>query len=213
MRWKPEKWWAGLDAVLIGGGPSLSTFEWDRLIPYKTIGCNDAYSLGSDICDVAVFGDQGWFNHHRRGLQEFGNPVFTNQPYLHTDGPAWLYTMAREGDGLHCDALGWGGNTGCIGVNLALLLGVKRVFLLGMDMKLGTQKQTNWHQENVTKPNDASYKRFTMGFQRIADVLPDVFPGCEVINLGPDSELKMFPFADLDSVIELLEVKETRNVA
>ena len=186
---------------MIGGGPSLRAFDWSRLHGRNTVGCNDAYKLGESVCGVCVFGDLRWFNHHRRSLERFKNPILTNQPSLHK-GRAypWVWTMRRENRGLHKTSLGWGGNTGCLAINAALVLGAKRVFLLGFDMKRKDNK-TNWHDDNIGRPNDPSYDRFMKGFSSVASSLPVAFPGCEVINLGPDSRLECFPKRNLDEVL------------
>jgi len=201
MYWLPQQWWAGQDAVIIGGGDSLRTFDWKRLHPFLTVGCNNAFELGPSVCTVCVFGDLKWFNFHKGKLEQFPNPVITNQPYLYEKGPDWLLTVPRHKQGLSREVLTWGGNTGSIGLSLALLLGARRVFLLGFDMKLGKEGKANWHDANIGKPNGASYLRFGDAFKRMAADLPAVFPGREVINLGPDSALECFPKADLNSYL------------
>ena len=143
-----------------------------------------------------------WWNAHKSQLKEFPNPIFTNQPSLHASGPDWILTMRREPQGSHRDALGWGGNTGCLAVNVALLLGALRVFLLGVDCHAPSKDETNWHENNGGKPTAASYERFKKGFGKIATDLPKVFPGRSIINLGPDSRLESFSRMDLDEVLK-----------
>lgn len=198
MRWTPRQFWAGLDVVLIGGGESLREFDWSRLKPWPTLGCNDAYTLGPDICKVCVFGDHKWFNHHRRSLSNWPNPIFTNQPSLYAGSPDWVLAMRRAANGLHKDRLGWNGSTGAVAVNLALVLGAKRVLLLGYDMKLRNPHQPNWHNNNIGHPNKLSYQRFQEGFRVVAESLPKSFPDREILNLGPDSDLDLFPKVELD---------------
>ena len=201
MRWVPRQWWAGQDVFVIGGGPSLRDFDWDRLRGSLTIGCNDAFALGPSVCSVCTFGDLKWFNCHRRELEMFPNPVITVQPTLYENSPDWLLVAKRQRQGLHRDgSLGWGGNTGCIALNLALALGALRVFLLGFDMSM-VDGQTNWHDHNLGTPNDGSYVRFAIGFERMAQDLPAVFPGREVINLTPGSKLNHFPKGQIDSYL------------
>jgi len=202
MQWTPEKWWDGLDAFVIGGGPSLRHFDWACLAGRKTVGCNDAFALGPDVCTVCIFGDLRWFNTHRKSLEKFPNPVFSNQPSLHNGkGVPWLRTMKREPKGLYKNALGWGGNTGCAAINLAFVLGASRVFLLGFDLKVSEGK-TNWHDRNISKPTDSSYKNFEKGFTEIAKNLPKVFPGGQIFNCTPGSRLTVFPRMDLKAALE-----------
>lgn len=201
MKWIPSEWWKGKDAFVIGGGPSLRDFNWDLLRPVLTVGCNDAYLLGPSICTVCVFGDLKWYRTHMRALEKFENTVFTNQPSLHEGSPQWLMTLPRHRLGLHRSALSWGGNTGCSAINLALILGASRVFLLGFDLRVKESK-TNWHDQNISKPNATSYVRFREGFKAIADDLPKVYPGRQVINLTPDSALEVFPKGNIEDYLE-----------
>ena len=191
MQWKPQQWYAGQDVYIIGGGPSLKDFDWQRLHNKITIGCNDAYRLGPSVCNICAFADHKWHGKNQEGLKEFLNPVITNHKSFEPHSQVlWL---ERVDHGLSRDKLGHGGNTGCIALNLALILGARRVLLLGFDMKLINRNQPNWHDFNIGKPNKKSYERFAKGFKKVADDLPMVFSGREVINLGPDSALDVFP--------------------
>lgn len=214
MQWKPQQWWAGQDAFIIGGGPSLREFDWRRLIPFLTVGCNDAYQLGPSVCTICMFSDLNWYQQHlKRGIKEFPNPVITNQSSLHESEIENVLTMERSSNGPSRTALGWGGNTGYSAINLALILGARRVFLLGFDMKR-VKRKTNWHDQNVGVPNDASYHRFIQGFEQSVELFAKVFPEREIINITPDSELNVFPKADLDDYIPVCaDVSEEREMA
>jgi len=190
MQWKPQQWYAGQDVYIIGGGPSLKTFDWQRLYNKITIGCNDAYRLGPSVCNICVFADAKWHDKNGSELMAFPNPIFTShKTFKDHKEVLWL---ERIDHGLARDKLGLNGNAGCIAVNLALILGARRVLLLGFDMKLVDKTCANWHEFNIGKPNKKSYERFAQGFERMAADLSTVFPGREVINLGPDSELETF---------------------
>ena len=199
MQWNTQQWYAGQDVYLIGGGKSLGAFDWKRLHNKLAVGCNDAYRLGPSVCNVCVFGDDKWYKKNEEGLKTFPNPIFTNHRiYQLHKKVLWL---ERVDHGLSRTQLGFGGSTGCIALNLALILGARRVFLLGFDMKIDETGQANWHQFNIGKPNKNSYERFSKGFARMAIDLPTVFSGREVINLGPDSKLDVFPMNNMDKFI------------
>jgi hypothetical protein len=100
--------------------------------------------------------------------------------------------MGRSSQGLHRNSLGWNRNTGAGAVNLALLLGARRVFLLGFDMHLSGGRP-NWHNQLIDKPDKNCYVRFAKDFKYVARDLPIKFPGCEVINVTDDSDLNCFP--------------------
>ena len=119
--------------------------------------------------------------------------VFTNcSQLLHTRIP-WLWTLLRKSSGLHTDALGWNGSTGATAINLALLLGAKRVYLLGFDMKLSVKGTPNWHDKLIDKPSATIYFKFKEGFVHVARDLSSKFPGREVVNVTDDSDLNVFP--------------------
>ena len=201
-RWTPQLEWKDADAFIIGGGPSLREFDFNRLKGRYTIGCNSAFLLGSQICSLCFFSDPQWFDAFFNSLCQFGGRIVTHCEEI-PDYHPWVWKMDRIEDGLHKDALGYGGNTGCGAINLALILGARRVFLLGFDMKLGKGTQMNWHNHRCEPANTDPelFSKFVAGFKVVHDQLPVKFPGCEVINLGPDSELPFFPRMNLDEVL------------
>lgn len=197
-RWKPETVWEGREVFIIGGGPSLKFFDWDLLHNECTIGCNSAIFLSPAVCKVAIFGDSIWLDKYRTEAEAYtkaGGVLFTNNP-RYTKPPSWLWVMERKTVGLYHDALGWNWNTGAAAVNLALLLGAVKVYLLGFDMKLAKNGESNWHDKQVKgvgKDPIAVYHRFQEGFRRVRHDLPLKFPGREVINIHDDNSLDMFP--------------------
>jgi hypothetical protein len=203
--WIPNREWAGSDAYIIGGGPSLAGFNFRVLTGLNTIGCNHAFQLGPDIVKVVLFSDKGFFNQIVKGgqvkdlLSKFPGYVVTSLLSMTRENAPWLKVMLRERDELvksPVRGLTMLGGSGGSAINLALLMGAKRVFLLGYDCK-STKAKPNWHEDHRFPPADELYQKFIKGFETIARELPVKFPGCEVINLGPDSELTCFPKADI----------------
>lgn len=192
--WTPEPRWQGEDVFIIGGGSSLKYFNWNLLRNELTIGCNSAFTLGSKICKVCIFGDLKWFKKFKDEFETFQGVIFTNNPQLVHSELDWLWTMRRENHGLHKEALGWNACTGALAINLALLLGAKRVFLLGFDMALDKVGKPNWHtQPLIDRPRNEIYDKFVRGMKRVAADLPKVFPGTEIINVTDCSNLDVFP--------------------
>jgi hypothetical protein len=196
-RWIPEQLWKDQEVFIIGGGTSLKTFNWDLLINERTIGCNDAFKLGNKVCEICVFGDTKWFERHQHDLAKFKGAVFTNQNTLYKTRLPWLYWMQREPTGFHKASLGWNDNTGAVAINLALILGAKKIYLLGFDMKLdptqGKYRQANWHENHVDNPDPEIYDKFNTAFRKLPASLEKNFPGVEVINVTDDSDLVVFP--------------------
>jgi len=188
--WTPTEDWKGQDVFIIGGGKSLEHFDWNLLRNELTIGCNDAYQHGSDICKLCVFGDGKWWAAHEEKLKKYHGVVFTNIGILRNSKIPWLWWMPRGSSGLYRDCLGWS-STGNIAVNLAVLLGAKRIFLLGFDMHL-TKGRANWHTNTLDKPISEVYGKFISGFAKIKKDLESKFPGTEIVNITDNSSLNMF---------------------
>lgn len=191
----PLPFWLGQSAYVIGGGPSLRGFNFTQLAGKHTIGCNHAYKLGKAICEIALFGDEPFWNSEKGGLAGFGGWVVTNK-HLPV-APPWLRTYARADEGL-CDdgkTLAWNYNTGALAVNLALTLGAGRVLLLGVDLA-NTHSATHWHHHATEQPNASHYTRFGGGFANVAaGLVSGLFPNSQVVNVVLEGEgaLPMFP--------------------
>jgi len=197
-RWNPESIWKDQDVFIIGGGTSLRTFDWKLLEDKWTIGCNSAFSLGEKICKVCIFGDARWFDIYKHELVKYKGTVFTNSNQLLRTKISWLWTMSRQAKGLHHNALGWNKNTGASAINLALLLGAKRIYLLGYDMYLSQQGQPNWHDRLIHKPNEENYPKFVDNYKFVVRDLEKKWPKVEVINITDNSALNCFPKVGID---------------
>lgn len=212
--WSPGRIWRGDDAYIVGGGPSLAGFDWGSIAGKNVIGCNSAFILGAEVVKVVIFGDYAWWLNIGKsgkagedpstpagqGLPSFGGLVVSCCSKLHEDETQWLLKMPRSnyaglGTGRE---LGWNGNTGSIAVNLALIFGARRVFLLGFDMEPGADdgprpKKLNWHDVRYEKGNADRYSEFCSGFKRVALELPNKFPGSSIVNVTDRSSLDAFP--------------------
>ena len=188
----PEPVWQGQDAYIIGGGPSLTDFEWDLLKNLNTIGCNDAYMLGKAFCKICVFGDSKWYYKHLNSLAGYDGKVYGAEPALNGKMPDWIQPLRRFAKGLHTDGVGWNGNTGMVALNLAILLGASRIYLLGFDMKR-TKERSNWHENNLDKNPDSVYKKFLDWSKYVKQDWDSKFSHIEIFNITDDSDLDIFP--------------------
>lgn len=194
---KIDQRFKGEDVYIIGGGPSLSNFDWKELEDKNTIGCNSAFRLGSRICNICFFSDYLWFESYYKELSEYKGLVVTHYPQFKDKTEEWLNWMPRgTKQGLYTDKICYGGSSGCGAINLALLMGAKRVLLLGFDCKPGSNNEANWHKWQIEEMKPGVHDKFLTGFKLLSEALPDVFPGCEVINLTEGSKIPWFPFSD-----------------
>ncbi len=196
--WTPKPIWEGEDVFIIGGGPSLKAFDWNLLKDENVIGCNTSFQLGKEVCKICVFGDYRFFLKYVKELEAYQGPVFTNVGKLRDSTYSWLWWMPRKPKGLHLDALGWNCNTGAMVINLALLLGAARIFLLGYDMHLSEEGKANWYENLIDKPREEVYSKFLRGFACMPADINKHFAGTEVFNVTKNSGLDVFLKLDLD---------------
>ena len=203
--WQPQQKWQDKDVFIIGGGPSLRKFDFELLKPELTIGCNSAFMLGVEICKICIFGDRNWFNTFEKGLAKYEGAVFTNCKSLLNTKLPWLWTMPRSERGFSHTALAWNNNTGVSAINLAFLLGVKRIYLLGFDMRR-TVEHSNWHDRivNPAQVKPEVYRLFCVEYKKVVQSWHDVFPDVEIINVTFGSALpnEYFPWVDPDEFWE-----------
>jgi len=187
----PKPVWQGMDVYIIGGGNSLKSFDWNLLENLKTIGCNDAYQLGANICKVCLFGDTKWWLAHAEKLKSYRGVVYGIAP-LNVEYPDYVQCIKRYASGLETKGLGWNGNTGFAAVNLAILMGAARIYLLGFDMKQ-VGGEGNWHPNNLDNNNQEIYNKF-LGWEKfLHKAWKKDYAHIEIYNVTDDSDLKLFP--------------------
>lgn len=205
----PQPIWKDEEVFIIGGGPSLRGFDWSLLINEHTIGCNNAFRLGPEVCDVCIFVDRRFiFEETGRGktprkgfydeLEKFPNLVVTNDSQMQFRKEPWINWMQRKHRGMFFDGLGYNFSCGATAINLALLLGATTVYLLGYDMHLGPKGRPNYHDHVIDKPKEQVYIRMLASFGHVSRDLKAKFPGCRVFNINKDSKLTLFPVLDPD---------------
>ena len=188
--WNVPNLWQGATAYIIGGGPSLRSFDFNKLKGKPVIGCNDAYLLGKDIVKICCFGDSAWYYIHREKLLDSNIPCVTNDNFLMKEP---IHVTRKKtlslGEG---EYLGWFHNTGAMAINLALSLGAKRIYLLGYDMGLGQEGQANWHPNLKDEPNAKHYTKFMRYFPLLAKQIKVKYPEVAIINSNAYSKLDVF---------------------
>ena len=212
-RWFPETpIWEDEPCYIIGGGPSLESFDWNKLRDRNVLGCNVAFYIGADIVPITIFGDGLFLKQHRDGLENYheqGGDIITPSNIVNRfNPPEYIKRIKKLHNGLGLDGLAWNGNTGASAINLALLFGANPIYLLGYDMQLSKEGKKNFHNAYSDTPNAKTYTRFLRGMASVARDLPKVFPGHQVINLEDEtSALNCFPKESLKE--HFSRVKET----
>ena len=152
-----------------------------------------------DFVDIVWFGDPNWYEWHEEWLKDFIGLK------IHCSGNRWnrrseLKRLLRTkpiGIETRPGFVAWNKSSGASAINLAYHLGVKRIILLGYDMRM-VDGQKNWHQDHKEKKHNP-FKRFLAPFSEIAKDLKKL--GVECVNATPESAIKQFPIIKLEEVL------------
>jgi hypothetical protein len=206
--------WEGEDCYIVGGGESLKEFDWSVLEGKNTIAINRAHEEFKP--SIVFFTDHRFYQWVMQGVygwparESFLNPdvkrvMLCNNKFEYPDFiqilpskfPVDIFTTTLK-DGL-CRST----NSTVSAMNLAWLMGAKRIFLLGVDCE-GAKKspkervtgeepevQKHYHDGHPIETPDTSHHMFVQSFNTVAEFLKDKV---EVINLNPDSAVRCFDF-------------------
>lgn len=189
------------ECFIVGGGPSLSSFDWSLLNNKITIAINNAYQVLPQA-SICYFTDNDWFSTHQISLlQHPGIKVKGSLPQHHIHHPKVKEYTLTQVSGLASNGnLAHGYNSAHAAPNLAYTLGFKTIYLLGIDMGY-TGGVSHWHDTtNHRVDNELVYRQMITAFEETAIEL--VSRGIEVINLNPQSKLKCFKMMEYNEILK-----------
>lgn len=213
--WSPPKIWQDGTAFIIGGGPSVNKTDLSLIHDRRVIAVNNAYgdpvhsASGRLIryvprlwVDVVFYGDCGWLPIHREWLREFPGLRVTCC-IRHQGQEPWVKCMERrnhpQGIITSPGMIAWNLSSGGAAVNLAVHLGVRRIVLIGYDMRK-VDGEKNWHRDHKNQnPRQDPFVRFLRPFPEIARDLTRL--GIECLNATPESALTVFPIVTLEEAL------------
>ena len=196
---------------VLGGGPSLSTFNFSKLKNEDTICSNQAvfdvpspdYFITCDYMFVkrtkAVKLDQ--LNCTMVFVANFIDGVIQdvkgkivdiekNYSYDLCQFDMIIKCRKRSGMGLTFKDFRSGRNSGYCGLQLAVLLGYRKIYLLGMDFVV-VRKRTHYHNKYMVDPEKFSkklhayYNEFVSGLEQLKRMRPEV----DIISMSEISKL------------------------
>jgi len=223
--WTPPKLWQDSTCYILGGGPSLSNVNFDLIKDSRIIAVNNAYGdpieeIENKVChykprnwvDICWFGDERWYWWHKSCLKAFTGFLVTCKESLR--GTSGIYVIKRSRKQFGIDErpgfIRWNFNSGASAINLAYHLGVKKIVLLGFDMK-NIEGKSNWHNDHQSTPRILPYTRFLKSFSVIKKDADRI--GLEIINCTPESGMKEFPIMSLEEFLNGEECKAVRKAS
>ena len=197
-----EPIWQGETVYLIGGGPSLKGFEWNRLKGKKTIAINKAIEFWPQA-DAMYWTDGRIYSWLKEKIHNFKGLKFTVRAMPYEDKTIHILRKGQK-FGLETarDTLAHGNNSGYAAINLAIHLGAKRIVLLGYDMG-NNGKNSHFHDGYpVNATGENIYKdQFLPGFNVIKELLKG--KDIQIFNACPTSKLNAFKKITIDEALAL----------
>jgi len=221
MLYSVPKSWEGETCVIIAGGPSLRTQDLSPLYTHrcKIITINDSWRIRLNA-DVLYFCDTKWWENQlyanffsivsgREGrfqsirfhdLIYSGNWIKGGEGF--DDHPQVQKLKFTGQQGLETDPTGLrhGSNSTYQAMNLAYHFGVKKIVLLGVDMRVSDSGRSHWHDEHRASGFHNVIKNTMLPqFQYLVEPLKAA--GVEVINATPGSALTLWEQKSLEDAL------------
>ncbi len=204
MHWQAPRDFEGQAVFIVGGGPSIKGFDFDRLRGHNVIAVNNS---GLDLvpwAHVLFWADKRWLEWNNTRLEEhYGKyKVSRKTPHIKTAHDIKVMQFKAKCFSKQPDAVGgWCGGSSAI--NLAYLMGAKTIILMGFDMRPG-----NYHDDHKLPHLEGQHRdKFIPTLEAMAPTLDKL--GVTVINTNHRSALRCFPFADIE---ELLMTDDLANI-
>tara|TARA_R100000900_G_scaffold143298_1_gene125974 strand:+ start:783 stop:2312 length:1530 start_codon:yes stop_codon:yes gene_type:complete len=211
---------------IVGGGPSLNGFDFTNLNGYDTIAINKAveyisnptYFITTDysyfvkaslpIDQIKLKTQRSYFvaNMSHPYMELKNNQIvdtrrnFVYEDLYQYDGVIEAYE--KTGFSTTINEFCHGDNSGHCGIQLALLLGYKKIYLLGFD--LNDTGQSHFHQ-SYRDIDQKSFKNKAKGYSKtLLDSLKNYSGSQEIINLSGQSVLTNSPHIKTESFIDVI---------
>jgi hypothetical protein len=199
----------GERCFILGGGPSLEGFDFERLRGRgKIIAVNRAFEY-AHFADILFFMDNRFYQFVHDGKfgpealakwESFkGYKVFLNIMGRKHDDVYSVRSLGRVGvSNSLTKGIYHGNNSGVGALGLAICLKANPIYLLGFDFKFKNGK-SHFHSGYKLPMHESTFKNFVRDFERVQRFLSRT--QFQVVNLNPDSGLRSFPFSTIDEVL------------
>lgn len=193
-------WWDDKPLAIVGGGPSLAGFDFNRLLGrYRVLAVNEAL-LHLPYPPDAVFSlDNNWARHRCAEMTCFRGEKFLAVqedywPYI-DQSAVMLRRLRRYGLSVDQGSVHICGTSGYGALNLAYLKRARDIVLLGFDMA----GSGHWHPEPGWG-GEIALEPWAAAFDDAAAQLSA--EGVRVVNASPRSKILSFPRVSLEEVFD-----------
>lgn len=203
------------DCYIVGGGPSLTDFDWNKLDGKFTIAINRAYEILPES-QIVYFTDDDFYQKHKKGMHKHKGKKYRGRLARQKviDHPNVLEIQLQPQPSGWSDQFGelyHGSNSGYACIQVAAQLGFKNIYLLGFDMKHdGTYNKgkknckgtTHWHDGHRRIDPPTAY---AMMLRHYSQMVPNVRKrNLNVVNVNDPKKtaLTFFPVKTLEEVFK-----------
>lgn len=186
-------------AAIVASGPSLNKQQIRKALKkgknWRWIAVNDSYKL-APFADILYACDKEWWDKYASSIE------FEGERWTQDNDAAAQYGLNHVSGvslpGLGTDCVHFGDNGGYQAINLAYLLGARRIILLGFDCQPvgGLDHWFGQHPEGLVQRQP--YESWQQKFPALARDLQA--EGVEVINCSPTTALDCFPIQMIEDV-------------
>jgi len=198
---------------VIGGGSSLSGFDFSKLDGKITLACNSA--AFQFPAKYLVFLDDQFYRENTEKVNQFtGIKITLDYPSINLSniikvklwkgeeeqkelvGTSRLTALGiteKEEDGIST-----GGNSGFLALSLAYIMGGNPIYLLGIDMQFTSNIKYFYEHDISRRGMESEYKHMLQAFNYAAPILES--RGVKVCNCSKDSKLEGYEYFSLDDI-------------
>lgn len=165
---------------------------------------NDAYRV-LPFAEIVYACDAKWWDHHE-GCPDFHGEKWSS----HDEGSnkkletaeRWGLHLIRgrdqQGFSLDPSIIHYGSNSGYQAINLAILMGVKKIILVGFDMQIVNGMRHFFGDHPLPMSNSARFETVVDFFNRAVKSIPN---DVEILNCTPASALDCFRKVTLEEAL------------
>jgi hypothetical protein len=192
----------GQNVFIIGGGPSLVGFDFDKLRGRTCIALNSSFKGIENYLTAVFWADNDWASKNYEQLLAFDGLRFNARinaaKYVQEDIKGFgnacvLHKLKDFGFTMDINSV-CGNNSGAQSLNFVTNLKPHRIFLLGYDMDTSSKGKTHWHEgyeQNAPVLYGNAYRGlFIPSFNSMAPFIKQL--GVDVVNCNLDSRLGCF---------------------
>lgn len=162
---------------------------------------NDCYRMAPWADSLVALDEEWWEVHGNRVVEDFQGEAFSVSPMPRDRfGVTYLNPIIRDDLVTDWESPTYGADSGQFAIQIAVLHGARRIYLLGYDMGDGPKGERHWFGDHPPQlRNQSPYDLF---MEKYAKTIPSLKAlGVEVVNCTRGGRLECFPRANLRDVL------------